>query len=185
MEIEFRLRSPCWPLSCFGVWLVKPYGFVGHGFSRAVKRQGSTRLQPLSGIRVNATDDRRQNLIGEVVASALALVLACAALAAQKKPPSKPIDLNVANVKELQELPGVGQVTAQRIIDMRQKSGRFRRIEDLLAVRGISQTKLDALRPYVTVSSPAAALLCEESGSPPPTKRKAESSVSRQRLKPQ
>ena len=79
-------------------------------------------------------------------------VLSSLTVHAQKHPPAKPIDLNVANVKELQQLPGVGQVTAQRIIDMRQKSGRFRRVEDLLAIRGISQKKLDALRPYVAVS---------------------------------
>jgi competence ComEA-like helix-hairpin-helix protein len=72
----------------------------------------------------------------------------------QKKPPAKPIDLNAATIKELEELPGVGPVMAQRIIDARQKSGRFRRVEDLLAIRGISTKRLDALRPYVTVSSP-------------------------------
>jgi competence ComEA-like helix-hairpin-helix protein len=72
----------------------------------------------------------------------------------QKKPPAKPIDLNAATIKELQELPGVGPVTAQRIIEARQKSGRFRRVEDLLAIRGISTKRLDALRPYVTVSPP-------------------------------
>jgi competence ComEA-like helix-hairpin-helix protein len=72
----------------------------------------------------------------------------------QKKPPAKPIDLNAATIKELQELPGVGPVTAQRIIEARQKSGRFRRVEDLLAIRGISTKRLDALRPYVRVSSP-------------------------------
>jgi len=48
----------------------------------------------------------------------------------------------------------VGPVTAQRILDARQKSGRFRRIEDLLAIRGISTKRLEALRPYVTVSPP-------------------------------
>jgi competence ComEA-like helix-hairpin-helix protein len=84
----------------------------------------------------------------------LLIVLSFVAAQAEKNPPAKPIDLNVANVKELQELPGVGPVTARRIIDMRQKSGRFHRVEDLLAVRGISQKKLDALRPYVTVSAP-------------------------------
>ena len=84
----------------------------------------------------------------------LALLAICAAAGAEKHPPSKPVDLNLANVKELQELPGVGPVTAQRIIDMRQKSGRFKRVEDLLAVRGISQKKLDAMRPYVTISAP-------------------------------
>jgi competence protein ComEA len=83
-------------------------------------------------------------------------LLAVGAVAgAEKHPPSKPIDLNVANEKELQELPGIGPVTAQRIIDLRQKSGRFKRVEDLLAVRGISQKKLDALRPYVMISPPA------------------------------
>jgi competence ComEA-like helix-hairpin-helix protein len=84
----------------------------------------------------------------------LAFLILSASALAQKQPPAKPIDLNVANVKELQELPGVGAVTAQRIVDMRQKSGRFKRVEDLLAIRGISQKKLDALRPYVTLGPP-------------------------------
>jgi competence ComEA-like helix-hairpin-helix protein len=100
--------------------------------------------------------------IGAVI-SGLALLVLCAAAQAQKHPPSKPIDLNLANVKELEELPGVGPVTAQRIIDLRQKSGRFHRVEDLLAVRGISQTKLDAMRPHVIVSAPP----------PPPAQKSA------------
>lgn len=76
-----------------------------------------------------------------------------AAAGAEKHPPSKPIDLNAASAKELQQLPGVGPVTAQRIVDLRTKSGRFHRVEDLLAIRGISPKKLDAMRPYVTVGS--------------------------------
>ena len=100
----------------------------------------------------------------------LALLSLCAAALAQKHPPSKPIDLNLANVKELQELPGVGPVTAQRIIDMRQKSGRFHRVEDLLAIRGISQKKLDALRPYVTVSAPPPPAAPAQKSSPPAKK---------------
>src|SRR5579862_9399096 len=89
-----------------------------------------------------------------VVLATIVLALFAACAHGEKRPPAKPIDLNVANVKELQQLPGVGAVTAQRIIDMRQKSGHFHRVEDLLAIRGISQKKLDALRPYVTVSPP-------------------------------
>jgi competence ComEA-like helix-hairpin-helix protein len=95
-----------------------------------------------------------RNLAVEIFSAWLVLVLLCGAVNAQKQRPTKPIDLNVANLKELQELPGVGPVMAQRIIDARQKSGRFHRVEDLLAIRGISQKRLDALRPYVTVSSP-------------------------------
>jgi competence protein ComEA len=90
-----------------------------------------------------------------------------AVLAAQKQPPSKPIDLNAASIKELEELPGVGAVTAQRILDMRQKSGRFHRVEDLLAIRGISQKKLDAMRPYVMISSPPPQSSAPKNSSPP------------------
>ena len=99
----------------------------------------------------------------------ITLLAHCAAAHAEKNPPAKPIDLNVANAKELQELPGVGPVTAQRIIDLRQKSGRFKRIEDLLAVRGISQKKLEAMRPYVTVSPPPAS--APKSSPAPPAKK--------------
>ncbi len=90
-----------------------------------------------------------------VLVSSFVLVVLCSITAQSKKtPPTKPIDLNLANVKELQELPGIGPVTAQRIIDLRAKSGRLKRVEDLLAVRGISQKKLDAMRPYVMVAPP-------------------------------
>ena len=89
----------------------------------------------------------------------LAIVLLAAAFAsAQKKqPPSTPVDLNVANIKELEQLPGVGPTTAKAIIDFRTKSGRFHRVEDLLVIRGISETKLKKMRPYVTVGPPPVA----------------------------
>jgi competence ComEA-like helix-hairpin-helix protein len=99
-----------------------------------------------------------------------ALLVFCAGAVAEKHPPAKPIDLNLANVKELQELPGVGPVTAQRIIDLREKSGRFHRVEDLLAVRGISQKKLDAMRPYATVSAPPPSVPPAQKSSPPAKK---------------
>ena len=102
-------------------------------------------------LRVTSVTARRK--LCRIVYAALCVWLFLAvAVFAQKQPPAKPIDLNAANVKELQQLPGVGPVTAQRIVEMREKSGRFRRVEDLLAVRGISTKKLAALKPYVTVS---------------------------------
>lgn len=80
----------------------------------------------------------------------LFLTLAAPA-AASKTPPTHPIDINAASAKELEELPGVGPTTAKAIIQFREKTGRFRRVEDLLAIRGISEAKLARMRPYITV----------------------------------
>lgn len=82
----------------------------------------------------------------------LLLLFICAASSgATKKPPDRLIDLNAANEKELEELPGIGPTTAKAIIQFRDKSGRFKRVEDLLVIRGISEEKLKKLRPYVTL----------------------------------
>jgi comEA protein len=70
----------------------------------------------------------------------------------QKKPLTQPINLNTATIAELESLPGVGANTAKAIIDFRKHSGPFQRVEDLLAIKGISKTKLEKLRPYVTVA---------------------------------
>ena len=77
---------------------------------------------------------------------------ALAATAQKKQPPAHLLDLNAANVKELQQVPGIGPKTAQAIVDFRHKSGPFRRVEDLLAIKGISQRKLDKMRPYLKVT---------------------------------
>ncbi len=87
----------------------------------------------------------------------IVFLLGCALLAAvvghakKKKLPARPLDLNYATVEELQQLPGVGPTTAKAIVRFREKSGPFRRVEDLLAVRGITKRKLEQLRPYVFV----------------------------------
>jgi competence protein ComEA len=74
---------------------------------------------------------------------------------AQKKPPAKPINLNTATIEQLEQLPGVGPVTAKDIIKFRQKSGPFRSVNDLLAIRRITKARLEKLRPYVTIGPPA------------------------------
>jgi competence protein ComEA len=61
------------------------------------------------------------------------------------------VALNSADVQELQRLPGVGPVLAQRIFEYREQNGPFQTIEDLLDVSGIGESKLAALREAVTV----------------------------------
>ena len=62
---------------------------------------------------------------------------------AQKKPPSEPLDLNSATLEQLEQLPGIGPVTAKAIVRFREKSGPFRRVHGLLAIRGISQRRFE------------------------------------------
>lgn len=88
-----------------------------------------------------------------VIAFSVALIFfAAGRVFGQKKPPAKPLDLNTATEAQLEQLPGIGPSTAQEIIRFREKSGPFRRVEDLLAIRGISKKRLEKLRPYVTVA---------------------------------
>lgn len=95
---------------------------------------------------------RRFWLIAFFSAAVVLLVCVANALARTKKhPPAKPIDLNAATLSQLEELPGIGPVTAKAIVDFRTKSGPFRRVEDLLAIHRISRKKLEKLRPYVMV----------------------------------
>jgi competence ComEA-like helix-hairpin-helix protein len=84
---------------------------------------------------------------------AVLLVFASPAFA-KKTPPSYPIDLNTATVKQLEQLPGVGPTTAKAIVEFRTKTGRFQRVTDLLVIRGVSETKLKKMRPYITVGPP-------------------------------
>lgn len=61
------------------------------------------------------------------------------------------ININTAGVAELDQLPGVGPVIAQRIIDFREFYGPFTSIEQLAEVEGISDSMLERLRPLVTL----------------------------------
>jgi competence protein ComEA len=62
-----------------------------------------------------------------------------------------PINLNTATAEQLEAIPGIGPVLAQRIIEYRQTHGRFQSVDELLEVRGIGSKRLESMRPYVTV----------------------------------
>ena len=64
--------------------------------------------------------------------------------------PSAPISLSSATIEELDELPGVGPITAQKIVDYRTEHGPFGSVDDLDAVPGIGPTRIEQLRDLVT-----------------------------------
>jgi len=65
---------------------------------------------------------------------------------------SAPLNLNTATVAQLEALPGIGRSTAERILEYREKSGGFKKIEDLMNVRGIGEKSFLTLKPLITVS---------------------------------
>jgi competence protein ComEA len=64
-------------------------------------------------------------------------------------PAATPLDLNAATVEQLDALPGVGPVTAQRIVDWRTRNGRFATVDQLREVEGIGERRLGQLRELV------------------------------------
>lgn len=96
---------------------------------------------------------------------AIRTLLVCAALAwmpvmlfaAQaEKPPAaaaKPaLNLNSATLEQLDSLPGVGRAVAERILEYRQKNGGFKKIEELMNVKGIGEKSFLKLKPLITVA---------------------------------
>jgi competence protein ComEA len=63
--------------------------------------------------------------------------------------PGAKVRLNSATLEQLDELPGVGPVTAQQILDYREANGAFRSVDELDAVPGIGPARLEQLRPLV------------------------------------
>jgi comEA protein len=76
-----------------------------------------------------------------------------ASAAKAKATASNPVNLNSASVAQLQTLPGIGASAAQRIIEYRQKNGSFKKIEELMNVKGIGEKSFLKLKPLITVAA--------------------------------
>lgn len=62
------------------------------------------------------------------------------------------VDLNTAALDDLTGLPGIGEAKAQAILDYRREHGPFRRVEDLMNVKGIGEGIFQQLEPYITLT---------------------------------
>jgi competence protein ComEA len=99
--------------------------------------------------------------MNRVLLAALVITLGTAAptAAAQDAPrttaamASAPLNLNSASVAQLEALPGIGRATAERIVEYRQKNGGFKKVEDLMNVRGIGEKSFLKLKPLITVAA--------------------------------
>jgi comEA protein len=94
----------------------------------------------------------RRHSVAHIFLAILAFTLATSLLAfAKKKPPAHPININTANSSDLQQVPGIGPSTAQKILDTRKSYGAFKSVDDLLAIKGIGLKKLEKMRRYLTI----------------------------------
>jgi len=66
-------------------------------------------------------------------------------------PPEKSININKASLRDLVKLPGIGEKTAGSIIDFRKKITRFKKLEDILNVKGIGTSKFNKIKKYIYI----------------------------------
>jgi comEA protein len=69
--------------------------------------------------------------------------------------PTTPINLNTATQAQLESLPGVGPKAAERILEYRKQNGSFKKIEDLMNVKGFGEKTFLKLKPMITTTDKA------------------------------
>jgi competence protein ComEA len=83
------------------------------------------------------------------------VIWATQGLCANKKLPLHPVNINTATSEQLQEVPGIGPATANKILQARKSYGAFKSVDDLQAIKGIGPKRLDKMRKYLTVGKPS------------------------------
>lgn len=101
------------------------------------------------------------------VTPAVALPAAAPAVEAAPAQPESPIDINTASAEELTQLPGVGTVTAAKIVDWREENGSFKTTRELINVDGIGEATYEKIEPHVTVGSAGGSAASAAAGAPP------------------
>ena len=66
---------------------------------------------------------------------------------------SGPVNINTASAADFEALPGIGAKVAARIVEYRQKNGPFKKVEELMNVRGIGEKNFLKLKPQLTIGT--------------------------------
>ena len=96
---------------------------------------------------------RSSQFLATVLVLAMAVLAAAPATAsgAASSAPAAMVNINSAGVDELVTLPGIGKAYAERIVEYRQKNGPFKKVEDILNVRGIGEKTFDRIKDRLTL----------------------------------
>jgi len=141
VDVAGKVRRP-------GVATLPAGSRVVDALERAGGPRGRVDLSTLNLARVLV--DGEQILVGRP-AAAVPGGLAAGASTAAPDPVGALVNLNTATAEQLETLPGVGPVTAQKILEWRTAHGVFSAVDELLEVDGIGEKTLADLAPHVTV----------------------------------
>jgi competence protein ComEA len=103
-------------------------------------------------ITIRRFDIVRPALFAAACALVLSTIVPSAPAFAADSPSGKIVNVNTASVEQLSNLPRIGTKLAERIVDFRKTNGSFKKVDELLAVKGIGEKMLEVLKPYVAVS---------------------------------
>jgi competence protein ComEA len=92
---------------------------------------------------------KQQVKAGSMVLLMTAILATPVLIAAAGKPV---VNINTAGPEELMLLPRIGPSVAERILEFREKNGRFKATEDLLLVRGVGEKTFELIKPHIAVS---------------------------------
>jgi comEA protein len=121
-------------------------------------------MRPVPGAPINPNfkeDSMFRNVLTIAAVASLLAAVPSAVASAQGKPtsaaskpaPATTVNINTASAAEFEGLPGIGAKTAARIVEYRQKNGAFKKIEELMNVRGLGEKNFLKLKSQLTVGA--------------------------------